>query len=267
MDDQPERRRRRLRILILFGLVLLLGYPVLLALSTRAGLSLGLQRDINAQRDLIRALNYSGNRDTAVRYGYDTGQPPIAPLDPEALNHQLADIQLRAAAPVPNSTPHPGPAATPKAAAVSPSASAAAGASPSSSASAPPGAPKPSSAPTTRPSPTTAPTASARPTPTPTASSCPSAPSGSEHLNLHASDQQSGNAVGGATVRIYYRGCLIATGTTNSAGRMTNVNNLAPDTTYSYVVSASGYQDATGSFDTQNSSNSTVKVEVAMTRA
>ncbi len=64
---------------------------------------------------------------------------------------------------------------------------------------------------------------------------------------------------------IYYQGCLVATGTTNSGGQMTTVSNLAPNTAYSYVVSATGYQDSTGSFDTQG--NSKISVDVQMSPA
>ncbi|MFN2466411.1 MAG: hypothetical protein ABR598_09135 [Candidatus Dormibacteria bacterium] len=233
MDRDSLLGRRRWRVLLLLALVLLLGYPVLLVVSTRAGLFLGLQRDVNARSELVRALNYAGDRDSAVRFVADTGQPPIAPLDPRALIAQTTDD------PSATSSPAASELASPE---VSPAPSGAAA----------------------RPTPRPGPTAAPRPAPAPSATSCPSPPTGTDHLNLHAAEQ-GGAPVVGASVRIYYHGCLFGTGTTNAAGRMTNVGNLAPNTTYTYVVSATGYQDATGSFDTPGTSYSNVQVEVVMT--
>ncbi|MFN2464160.1 MAG: carboxypeptidase-like regulatory domain-containing protein [Candidatus Dormibacteria bacterium] len=226
MGDERALARRRWRILVLFGMVLALGYPLLLDASTGAGLSLGLRHDVNAQRELLRALNYAGDRDVAVDFGSDVGQPLIIPLDAAALGRELGDPLLASS----GITPAPGVAV-----ATSPTVT------PTSPASAAPAGPPPAVAP-----------------PGP----CPGAPTGGIHLNLRARDA-TGGGIAGARVGIYYQGCLVASGTTNSAGRVTNVSNLAPNSTYTYVVSASGYQDATGSFNTQGNNN--ISVDVVMT--
>ncbi|GAC1336296.1 MAG: hypothetical protein NVSMB17_19850 [Candidatus Dormibacteria bacterium] len=242
MADEVARGRRRWRLLVLFGLVLALGYPLLLDAATGAGLSLGLRRDVNAQRDLLRALSYAGDRDGAVGFSSDAGQPLIAPLDRAALSRQLGDSLP------PSSDPTPVPGAAP---ATSPTVPPPAAASPA-----------PTGPPRAGPPPATAPPATAPAAPPP--GTCPGAPVGSTRLNLRAQSAGGGN-IGGATVSIYYRGCLVASGTTNSAGRLNTVANLAPNTTYTYVVSASGYRDSVGSFDTQG--NSKVSVDVVMTPA
>ena len=237
--------RRRRGVLLLLGLALLLGYPVLLAASTRAGLVLGLRRDVTAERDLVRALSYAADRDGQVTYRADSGQLSVPPIDSTALNTQMEGL--------PGDVPGQAPGTD------------ALTAGPTSS----PGAPTPTTARptagagggTTPPahSPTAQPAASQPPS-----NPCPNAPTGSGHLALHASAANGGGSVAGATVGIFFRGCLVATDTTNSGGRATAIHTLG-DGTYTYVVSHAGYEDARGSFPAN--AGASTKVEVQMTPA
>ena len=112
--SETERRRRR-RIFWLLLLVIVLGYPVLVFTSTRSGLAVGLQHDVAAERQLLRALNYAGDQLPQGGFGTQSGQPVIAGMDPAVLQQEMGGPSVTAggqpaSAPAIGSPPAPNPA-------------------------------------------------------------------------------------------------------------------------------------------------------------
>jgi len=96
--------------------------------------------------------------------------------------------------------------------------------------------------------------------PTPTPTPC-SPPTGKGQFNSQVRNAANNQNVGGATVNLYWNGCLVATGTTKGDGHLVNpINNLAANTTYTYTVSAPGYVSGSGSLTTAGDGNTSAPV-------
>ena len=272
--EAGDKRRRRWRAFLLLTVLTLLVYPALLVTSTSRGLAAGLRHDVDAQRALLRSLNYAGDIGPEGGFGTDSGQPGVAPIDQAALLGQLGAAELQAevqpdqVAPSPEAGSQPGQGGGGAAPAgqVTLNSTPPAGSEP-----APGRGPTPTSAPTTPPSgqPSPQPSATATPAPTPTATPapsptatpvpsptpCPSPPTGNGKFNGQVRNPANNNNVGGATVKIYYNGCLVDTATSAGDGHLTSITNLAPNTAYTYIATAPGYSQTTGTFTTANDGN------------
>jgi hypothetical protein len=261
MVDARDRRRRRWRWLFLLGFTLLV-YPLLLMGASYFGSSVGLSRDVNAKRALARALSYAADPRLPVDPGND-GELATAALDGSLVALQLVDggrdssgsLQALAVRPgSPSSIPGNGsnPTANPGGVGVGPPAPPAAAPSPTaappSTVAQPPASPPPTTPPVRPPPP---PTPIPSPTPTP---NCNQPPTGGGTFDGKALDPKGKTVNGGATLQLFWNGCLVATVVTGKKGNFA-ISGLAAGTRYNYVVTAPKFNPGAGSFTTDGSGN------------